>query len=103
MSHSHKARVGESTLLNVPEAGRLLGVSESTVWRMIRRRALPSVMKGGRRYIPQDALEQRAINAAFEDVPPFTKDHPIFQLVGAGRGGGGTLGARDKHAILDDS
>jgi hypothetical protein len=34
-------------------------------------------------------------------IPPFSHDHPLFRLVGAGRGGGGAPGARDKHAILD--
>lgn len=33
-------------------------------------------------------------------VAPLTEDHPIFRLVGAGRGGGDAPGARDKHAIL---
>ena len=35
------------------------------------------------------------------EIPPFSKDHPIFRLMGAGRGGGQSPGARDKHAILD--
>jgi hypothetical protein len=35
------------------------------------------------------------------DIPPFTANHPIFRLMGAGRGGGQSPGARDKHAILD--
>ncbi|MDO8678925.1 MAG: hypothetical protein Q7R30_10225 [Acidobacteriota bacterium] len=34
-------------------------------------------------------------------IPAFSDDHPIFRLVGAGRGGGQAPGARDKHAILD--
>jgi len=55
-------------LISVEEAGRALGVSRSTVWRLIRR----------------------------------GEHHPIFRLVGAGRGGGRAPGARDKHAILDE-
>jgi hypothetical protein len=34
-------------------------------------------------------------------IPAFSHDHPIFRLAGAGRGGGTTPGARDKHDILD--
>jgi hypothetical protein len=34
-------------------------------------------------------------------IQPFTENHPIFRLVGAGRSGGQSPGARDKHAILD--
>jgi len=35
------------------------------------------------------------------DIRPFTENHPIFRLMGAGRSGGRSPGARDKHAILD--
>jgi excisionase family DNA binding protein len=40
---------GTPSLVSVVEAGRALGVSLSTVWRLIRRGALPSVRRGGRR------------------------------------------------------
>jgi excisionase family DNA binding protein len=93
------ARSNEHELITVPEAGRALGVSESTVWRMIRRGALRSVRRGGRRLVPQEALV--GVRGEDEGVPPLDRDHPIFRLVGAGRGGGATPGARDKHALLD--
>lgn len=35
-------------------------------------------------------------------LPVFTKDHPIFRLLGIGRSGGRYPGARDKHRILSD-
>lgn len=92
---------GGAALLSIREAGESLGVSESTVWRMIRRGELASVRQGGRRLIPADKLEARARVRQEEDVAPFTGDHPIFRLVGAGRSGGQGPGARDKHAILD--
>lgn len=88
-------------MLTVPEASERLGVSVSTVWRLIRRGALPSVRRGGRRLVPEDALVRNQSAAGGEDVPPFTGDNPIFRLVGAGRGGGRKPGARDKHEILD--
>jgi excisionase family DNA binding protein len=88
-------------LLSVAEAGRSLGVSQSTVWRMLRRGALPSVRSRGRRLIPRSALDRRVSERSSEAIPPLTEEHPIFRLVGAGRGGGGRPGARDKHAILD--
>ena len=90
-----------SALLSVSEAGKALGVSVSTVWRMIRRGDLASVRLGGRRLIPEDALEARVKTRQGEEVAPFSEDHPIFRLVGAGRSGGQGPGARDKHAILD--
>ncbi len=88
-------------LVDVSEAGRRLGVSISTVWRMIRRGDLPSIRKGGRRLVPRDSLVPAAKARQQEKVPPLDKNHPIFRLVGAGRSGGKLPGARDKHAILD--
>ncbi len=89
-------------LISVEEAGRALGVSRSTVWRLIQRGDLPSVRRGGRRLVPEDAARRRPRRGSSRTaVPPLTNDHPIFRLVGAGRGGGNAPGARDKHAILD--
>jgi excisionase family DNA binding protein len=88
-------------LVTVAEAGRVLGVSRSTVWRLIQRRDLPSVLRGGRRLVPARALHARGRRRSTPNIPAFSEDHPIFRLVGAGRGGGRTPGARDKHGILD--
>ena len=90
-----------SEMVTVDEAGRALGVSRSTVWRLIQRGDLPSVRRGGRRLVPASAIQTRARRRRAARIPPFSHDHPIFRLVGAGRGGGKTPGARDKHAILD--
>ena len=89
-------------LITVEEAGRALGVSRSTVWRLIQRGEIPSVRRGGRRLVPADAARKRPLRGvSAAAIPPLTEDNPIFRLVGAGRGGGNTPGARDKHAILD--
>ena len=87
--------------VDVREAGRVLGVSESTVWRMIRRGVLPSVQKGGRRLVRRKALEKSVQKVVRDRLPPLTETSAIFRLVGAGRSGGVVPGARDKHAILD--
>jgi excisionase family DNA binding protein len=92
---------GRDQFIDVPEAGRVLGVSESTVWRMIRRGALPSIRRGGRRLVPRRALKKGARAVSGDQIPPFSEDNAIFRLVGAGRGGGQGPGARDKHAIVD--
>lgn len=89
-------------LLTVAETGRRLGVSTSTVWRMIRRGAVRSVRQRGRRLIPEDAVVKQRRSSSVEDLPPFTLDNPIFRLVGAYRSGGRGPGASDKHAILDE-
>jgi excisionase family DNA binding protein len=86
--------------MGVTDAGHVLGVSRSTIWRMIRRGELPSIRRRGRRLVPVDALRAGPIRTRAGIVPPFGKDHPIFRLVGAGRSGGKPPGARDKHAIL---
>jgi excisionase family DNA binding protein len=88
-----------TALLSVDETARRLGVSVSTVWRLLRRGALPSVRQGGRRLVPDGAVRKRASDAS--PTPEFDDEHPIFRLVGAGRSGGVKPGARDKHAILD--
>jgi len=89
-------------LISVEEAGRALGVSRSTVWRLIQRGELPSIRRGGRRLVPADAARKKPRRRGSAGaIPPLTEDHPIFRLVGAGRGGGNAPGARDKHAILD--
>jgi excisionase family DNA binding protein len=90
----------DSQFVDVSEAGKVLGVSESTVWRMIRRGTLPSIRRSGRRLVPRRALE-KTVKKTGAQIAPLTGDHPIFRLVGAGRGGGGTPGARDKHSLLD--
>ena len=88
-------------LITVDEAGRALGVSRSTVWRLIQRGDLPSVRRRGRRLVPSAAIQKSPRRHRTGQLPPFSHDHPMFRLAGAGRGGGRTPGARDKHAILD--
>jgi excisionase family DNA binding protein len=90
-----------AAMVTVEEAGRALGVSRSTVWRLIQRGDLPSVRRGGRRLLPATAVQTRTRRHRAARIAPFSHDHPMFRLIGAGRGGGRTPGARDKHAILD--
>lgn len=88
-------------LVTINEATEALGISRSTLWRRVRSGHIPSVRRGGRRLV-QLRVGSNAVRAkSTSDIPPFTEDHPIFRLVGAGRGGG-RPGARDKHAILDE-
>jgi excisionase family DNA binding protein len=89
-----------SSAATVTEAGLALGVSSSTIWRMIRRGELPSVRRRGRRLVPRAALRGTPPKAGTREIAPLRKDHPIFRLVGAGRSGGNPPGARDKHGIL---
>jgi excisionase family DNA binding protein len=87
-------------LVSVAEAARQLGVSLSTVWRRIRRGVLPSVRVGGRRRVP---LADLGVVPGFTDlrgIPPFTRDNPIFRMIGIGRSGGAGPGSSDKYAIL---
>ena len=89
--------------MTVEEAGHLLGVSRSTVWRLIQRGELPSVRRAGRRLVSATALRKRTPGRReARAIPALSDNHPIFRLVGAGRGGGKSPGARDKHAILDE-
>ena len=88
-------------LVTIEEATEALGISRSTLWRRVRSGNIPSVRRGGRRLVQLPARQKAARPNATGEIPPFTEDHPIFRLAGAGRGGG-QPGARDKHAILDE-
>jgi excisionase family DNA binding protein len=90
----------DGALVSVVEAGHALGVSVSTVWRLIRRGQLPSVRRRGRRFVPADALRPTAAPSLRTTVPGLTEQHPIFRLAGAGRSGGKRAGARDKYLVL---
>jgi excisionase family DNA binding protein len=87
-------------LLTIDEAVEALGVSRSTLWRRLGRGELPSVRRGGRRLVRLTPWKTVRGNTT-SDIQPFTENHPIFRLIGAGRSGGQSPGARDKHAILD--
>jgi excisionase family DNA binding protein len=89
-----------TNLLTIKEAIEALGISRSTLWRRVRRGDIPSVRRGGRRLVQLTKRRNGSREKLRGDIPPFTHDHPIFRLVGAGRGGG-QPGARDKHAVLD--
>ena len=89
-------------LLTVEEAGRALGVSRSTVWRLIQRGELVTVRRSGRRLVDIAAAKKRTPSDKAMKPVAFSENHPIFRLVGAGRGGGRAPGARDKHKILDE-
>ena len=90
--------------LNPGEAARRLEVSESTVWRLLRGGALPSVKVGGRRRIAAPALRlaMRPVRHAArpERIPPLTLDDPLFTLAGRFRSDGRGPGSSDKHAYL---
>lgn len=89
-----------SELVSGGAAARQLGVSLSTIWRRIRRGELPSVRVHGRRQIPQASLRQPAPGDELDAIPPFTKDNPIFRMIGIGRSGGVKPDSSDKYAVL---
>jgi excisionase family DNA binding protein len=88
-------------LMTIEQATQALGISRSTLWRRLRSGNIQSVRRGGRRLVQLPAGRKGPRVNVTGEIPPFTEDHPIFRLVGAGRGGG-RPGARDKHAILDE-
>src|SRR5579884_614585 len=91
----------QQELFSVAAAGRELGVSVSTVWRMVRRGELPTVRLAGRRLVPRDGLRSARRSREPRSVPVLTLDHPIFGLIGAGRSGGSGPGSSDKYSVLD--
>lgn len=92
--------------LTPAQAARRLAVSESTVWRLLRRGQLASVKVGGRRRIRRAALAAvaRPVREAAEphQLAPLTLDDALFRLAGRFRSDGEAPGASDKHAYLGD-
>jgi len=90
--------------LTPAEAAQRLGVSESTVWRLLRRERLPSVKVGGRRRVAATALRAVARAAGrltrASDVHPLTLDDSLFELAGKFSSDGTAPGSSDKHACL---
>jgi excisionase family DNA binding protein len=90
--------------LTPAEAARRLQVSESTIWRLLRRSELDSVKVGGRRRIPAGALGRvaRSVRPILQvrDVPPLTVDDALFVLAGRFRSDGSGPGSSDKHRYL---
>jgi hypothetical protein len=43
---------------SIPETAKLLGVSEASVWRALKRRQLDSFLLGGRRLVPARSIER---------------------------------------------
>jgi excisionase family DNA binding protein len=87
-------------LVTINQAQRILGVSRSTIWRRIQRGYLPSIRRGARRLVPASALRTYGQEPRPQSIQPFSENHPMFRLVGAGRSGGKAPSARNKHAIL---
>jgi excisionase family DNA binding protein len=88
-------------LLTVEQTSKALGVSISTVWRRIRKGEIPTVRVGARRWVPKRSVQTRTKRIEAK-LPLFTRDHPIFSMVGAYRSGGAGPGSSDKYAVLID-
>ena len=84
--------------MTVEQACDAIGVSRSTLWRMIRRGELPS-FQSGRRLVLLHALSVRRVRLRAKKLKPFTLEHPLWRLVGAFRSGGAGPGSGDKHEI----
>ncbi|MBX7113325.1 MAG: helix-turn-helix domain-containing protein [Myxococcaceae bacterium] len=91
----------QQELFSIAAAGRELGVSISTIWRMVRRGELPTVRLAGRRLVPRKGLRSARHFRELRSVPPLTTNHSLFGLIGAGRSGGAGPGSSDKYAVLD--
>jgi excisionase family DNA binding protein len=90
------------SLISVSAAAEELGVSLSTVWRMIRRGELLTVRVGRRRFLTTSALSEKRVSPPAQRLKPFGSDHPMWHLIGAFRSGGAGPGSGDKYAILYD-
>ncbi len=94
------ARRPQGEFLTVPETAAELGISESTVWRLLRSGALASVGRSGRRLVRRNAVAARTKKLRADALRPLDEAHPLWRLVGAARSGGSGPGSEDKHAVL---
>ena len=93
----------DTELLSVQQVSSALGVSESTVWRLLRGGVLESVQRSGRRLVPRSVVERRvAVSASPRALKPLSDGHALWRLVGAFRGGGGGSDSSDKYGALFD-
>ena len=92
--------------LSVTQTARRLGVSESTVWRLLRNASLVGVKVRGRRMVAAIAVQalarEMAAPASGSDVPPLTLDDPLFRLAGKFRSTRPGPGSSDKHRHLGE-
>lgn len=89
--------------LSVQQASSALGVSESTVWRLLRGGSLESVQRAGRRLVPRSAVERRVkVPSSAQALKPLGDGHALWRLVGAFRGGPQGIGSADKYGALFD-
>src|SRR5574341_421560 len=87
--------------LTVGQVAELLQVSRVTVWRWIRSGRLSGIRVGRVRRISQSSLQQLTRQGRKKNTPlgagprvlgtAFTLAHPLWELVGKGRGGGANV------------
>src|SRR2546421_10417044 len=88
--------------LTIDQVARRLGVSESTVWRLVRRATLVTTKLRGRRMIAATSLHALAREGIQRDTELniLTLEHPLFRLAGKFRSSGRGPGSSDKHHYL---
>jgi len=89
--------------LTIQQVARRLAVSESTVWRLLRRAPLASAKVRGRRVVAATsvhALARDATKPATAQFPPLSLDDALFRLAGKFRSNGRGPGSSDKHRYL---
>lgn len=90
--------------MTVGQAARKLRVSESTIWRLLRRGSLTSARVRGRRRIAATSVLALSRGLARfpsdNDVPTLTLEDALFTLAGRFRSNGRGPGSSDKRAVL---
>jgi len=84
--------------IGLPEAVERLGVSRSTLYRMIRAGQLATARRGRTLLVADRSIRARL--ASEPRIPPFTTIHPIFRLMGKFRSAKAGPGSSDKYAAL---
>jgi excisionase family DNA binding protein len=90
--------------LTVEQVARRLGVSQSTVWRLVRRGALVSTKTRGRRVVAATSVHEMTrevtVGPAAAQIRPLSLEDALFRLAGKFRSSGRGPGSSDKHHYL---
>ncbi|MBI2895672.1 MAG: helix-turn-helix domain-containing protein [Deltaproteobacteria bacterium] len=85
--------------LTLKDAADRLGVSRTTLFRMLRRGELGTIRRGRFRLVSERSIRDRLARPEAR-FPAYTEDHPFRNLVGKFRSEGEGPGSSDKYKVL---
>lgn len=88
--------------LTLKDAADRLGVSRTTLFRMLLRGELGTIRRGRFRLVSERSIRDRLARSEVR-FPVYTEGHPFRELIGKFRSVGRGPGSSDKYAVLFSS